>query len=579
MKTSIILNKLGRWFFWLLVLVLVIVFIGTVFFIHKYLKTQELSLELKGPEEVIIGVPFDFEVNFFNETQTILKKANLRLVLPEEIIFLENREQRILNYDLGDIGIGSLSRKDFRFLALSGEGGLEKITVTLSYQPSGLPRARFEKKQDFNFLIKEPAVFLDILSPKEILSGEDFEVILNYHNLSSTEFRELRLEIVYPLNFTLKETLPRPSQGNNVWLLDDLKPGQKGKIVIQGNLIGPADSFFELSANLKVSFLGVSYLINKSSASLSISPSPLELSIFLNNQKDYLSRIGETLSYDIFYKNKTGVGLREVILRARLTGIFDFASLESKANFDSLTKTLTWDASNTEDFKVLSAGQQGKVSFRIKLKDHFPIRRLNDKNFTLKIEAEIESPTIPHHLRVTKVSALAELETKVAGLVKIKSKAFFRDARSGIVNRGVWPPRVDQATNYTIHWSIENYSTDVYNIEVRAFLGPGVRFTGQVKTNSESLPVFKERTREVVWLINKIEATKGILSPALQAIFQIEAVPDITQVGKYQILLKETNLKGFDEFSQTNLYSQAAALTTKLPDDHSVKELEGLIRE
>ena len=59
---------------------------------------------------------------------------------------------------------------------------------------------------------------------------------------------------------------------------------------------------------------------------------------------------------------------------------------------------------------------------------------------------------------------LADLETKVAGLVKIESKAYFRDADSGIANSGPWPPKANQATQYTVHWRITNYATDISRV-------------------------------------------------------------------------------------------------------------------
>ena len=162
------------------------------------------------------------------------------------------------------------------------------------------------------------------------------------------------------------------------------------------------------------------------------------------------------------------------------------------------------------ELRVLSAGDTGLATFQIRAKDQFSIRRLGDKNYYLKAEAKIDSPTVPYYLSAEKLRAWLLWKPKWRARLS-ETKAYFRDAASGVINRGPWPPRVNQPTQYTVHWLITNYATDVRNVEVRAFLESGVDWTGQVKSNTGSLPVYNERTQEIVWLINEIPATKELL--------------------------------------------------------------------
>jgi len=202
---------------------------------------------------------------------------------------------------------------------------------------------------------------------------------------------------------------------------------------------------------------------------------------------------------------------------------------------------------------------------------------LGDKNFSLKAEAEISSPTVPYYLSAAQTTGLANLETKVAGATKIETKAYFWDASSGIANHGLWPPKVNQPTQYTVHWLITNYSTDIHNVEVRAFLESGVTWTGKVKGNTDSLPTYNDRTQEVIWTISKIPATKGVISSPLEVVFQIEATPDVTQAGNYQPLIKETSITALDDFTETRIQNQAAAVTTVLPDDLTIGQIKGIV--
>ena len=569
-----------RRFFWLAVIALIIILIGSGFFIYQYLQSRGLIMEINGPAEVNIGVPFNLTVDFNNQSKNILRNSRLSLNLPEGAVILgATEEQRIFSEELGDIGLGSLSQKSFRLMLTKDENTLKRFTVFISYGSSGIGQARFEEYQDFDVRVKEPGVFLDLSLPNQVLSGEKFDLKINYRNLSQEDFSGLELRLDYPASFAFESGNPKPAEANNFWEIENLSAGAEGKIIISGRLIGPSQSFYNFNAKLSINFLGRRYSVNQKSGSLTIAPSPLELTVSLNEQENYIAQLGEQLVYVVSYKNNSGVGLADVVLKAKLVGeLFDFATLQTKANFNSLTNTLTWNVSNAPQLKVLSAGDAGAVTFQIRLKNQFPIKRLGDKNYYLKIEAGVESPTVPYYLSAGKTTGLANLETKVASLIKIETKGYFRDAASGLVNRGPWPPKVNQPTQYTIHWLITNYAADVRNVEVRAFLESGVSWTGKVKSNADSAPVYNERTQEVVWLINRIAATKGVISSPLEVVFQIEAVPNITQLGNYQPLIKETTITAFDEFSETRLQNAAPGISTVLPDDLTIGEVKGIVQ-
>ncbi len=577
MKTKLI--KILHYVFWIAVVGLIIGLVWGGFLVQKILKSGELEVEIHGPEKVNIGVPFYFSVNFSNNTKSILKQARLRVFLPGEINCIGKKEQRVLEEDLGDIGIGSFSKKTFQLIA-QGEhigGTIQKINVELSYQPTGLVRTRLARTGSFDILIEKPAVFLDLVAPAKVLSGENFKLEVNLNNLSSYEFPDLRLELNYPPNFKFKNSSIAPGQNNNVWEISNIK---QSKIVIEGNLVGPVNSFSQFLAKIKTRLLGEEYIVNKKSISMAIAPSPLEIEIELAGVTDGIVDLGQELEYLIKFQNKTEVGLSDVVIKAGLVGrLFDFSELVTEGDFYSKINTIVWDASNTPQLKMLSAGEKGVVSFRIKLRDYFPIYKLTDKNFTLNVNASIESPTVPPSVSANRIFGSTSLETKVRGVIMIQTKVYFRDASSGIVNKGVWPPRVNKPTNYTVHFLITNYSTDVSNVKVQAYLGPGVKFTGIVKSDIESLPEYNERTKQVTWTIDRIPAATGVLSKSLEAIFQIEATPDVTKLGKYQTLIQDTYIQALDEFTSLKISDTAPAVTTRLPHDKTVQELEGIVRD
>ncbi|GAJ15903.1 unnamed protein product, partial [marine sediment metagenome] len=252
----------------------------------------------------------------------------------------------------------------------------------------------------------------------------------------------------------------------------------------------------------------------------------LGLSVFISGAPQGIARIGNVLTYTISYHNRSGIALRDVNIKAEFVGeIFDFGTLTTDAKLNTFTNTLIWDETTTPSLKLLEPNDQGRVTAAIGLKRSFPISRMNDKNFALHFTAHIESPSVPYYLQTDTITATTKVVTKLAGLVYIDAQVLYRDASSGILNLGTLPPTVGRPTQYTVHWVIRNHATDIQDTKISAYLPQGVRWTGMVKSNIDSVPLYDEATRDITWNIEYIPATKGVVSVPIEGIFQIEVLP------------------------------------------------------
>ncbi len=568
-------NKILKYLFWILIISLIIS-VGAIFFlIYKFNSSRNLSLNVQGPKEVYSGTPFDLKVSFSNQTKEILYDSSVSIFLPENI--QGETQGRVLTEKLGDIGLEGKGSTSFRLVAVGGQEELSKIKISLSYQPKGLAHVFLEKKKEFSVYVKNPSISLNILSPEKVINREIFDLSVTARNNSDFYYKNVKLNFDFPLNLKIKQSDPKISDNN---LSFSLAPSEEKKIKIKASLIGSSGSFSNLKADIEASVLGQEIEINQKSISIKIASSPLEISVLVNGQEDYLASTGDDLTYIINYQNKSEVSLADVRIKAQLISkMFDFETLKTDGDFNSLDDTITWHPGNNPNLKILAPNEKGQVQFEISLKDNFPIVSLSDRNFVLKVKTEIESPTAPYYIGGSGTSSILETETKVKGKTEIESLAYFRDAKSLVLNQGPFPPKVNQPTEYTIHWIIRNYSTSVNDVEVRSVLPEGVSFVRNIKTNAENSPYYNKRTKEVVWLINKIEPARGVLSPPLEAIFQVKAIPPITMVGYYQPLIQETTLSAFDSFTGSQLSSQSPAISTQLPDDRTIPQGLGIVKE
>lgn len=545
----------GKDIFWVLMVALIIGGGFVAYFIIQYQKSRELNFDVSAPSRIFIAKPFEISVNIENKSQSILREPKILLQLPEGAVSPENTgEMQVIEEKFDNIDPGTIIKKSYKVAFIKDDQKTDRININFSYLPENL-NTRFEKNQVVEIFVDQPAISMNLVTPQRVFNRENFQINVNYQNISDYEFKQARLQLVYPANFSFKDASIAPTSGNNVWDLSDLISDSQKSITINGSLQGVDQSFSEIKSQLFVDLNGKEYLINEKSASLGIASSPLSLGISVNNNPNYVATAGDLLSYQIKYRNNTDVALNDVILKIKLSGeMFDFATLQSQGFFDSVNNTIVWNAGNTQQFKSLNPNAEGIINFLVRVKPSYAIKRMFDKNFSLKIQAEINSPTVPYNVSSDKTIGFANFETKVAGKTEISAGLSYVS--------GQIPMRVNQPTTYEIHWQIKNYSTDIKDISVSSFLQSGVKWLGVSKSDIEPGPVYNERTGEIKWAISKILATKGVISKPLEAVFKVEATPNVVQVDQRFVFLNETILSATDDFTGAQLNAGTDTLKT-----------------
>ncbi len=567
------IGRYGKWIFWILMAgaLLLIGFGG--FFLYQYTRGNDMSLTLSAPATILTGVPFEAEASFTNRSDRAAEDAILSIALPENVFSSEDHAKRTITKDLGDIAPGQniITKIPLVVFGAHDNDTLKRLEARVSYYPPSLgPKVRFEKSAIADIAVREPAIKLDMATPEKVLNGEPFEITVAYANNSVIKFPHVQIELALPNAFKLAKAVPQPTKGTATWAIDNLDAGGKGIITITGTILGEEESFFAIRGIVKTD----GKIIDEKSAKITIKPSSLSLALAVNNQPNYVAHPGDTLQYTITYKNNdSDIGFNDVALRVKLNGeMFDFATMNTNGAFSSIDNTIIWNAGTVPDLRLVQPGSQGSVSFSIRTKNTYPIRRLADKNFTLSLDAQITSPTV-YDVSTDKTISLGHLVTKVAGSTTLQSQAFYTDPTGQIKNTGPVPPKVNTATTFVINLKLVNYATDAAGVEIEATLAPGVRFTGIVKSNmGSSTPQYDASTSQVRWAIAKIVANKGVVNAPVEAVFQIEATPNVAQAGQVMPLMGETTLTATDTFTSSTITMTAPALTSQIANDPTVNQ-------
>ena len=554
------------------------------YFLFAVGSTEGVQIVFKGPEKIAYGAPFELKVGIGNSSAAVWKSASLSLTLPTGFVFVgDGAGAGFIVKQIGDVGIGSFTEIPFTVMAVAqmpdtldsatstvdglgavgkgGEapsvGGLSAFQAQLSYAQAG-SSAVFEKTEEWSPPTVASGFELTVVAPEKAASGEQVEITITYANKTGEDLNGLSVKAIYPDSFVFASASTDPDVGNNIWNIGGLKQSSADSLVIKGRLTAAGIAPFKVSVVRSTG--AAKYPIAAASASVAVETAPLALTMDVNDQPDYVTHLGDTLAYTLSY---TMDGLKAPRGGINLTAdlfspLFDIATVVPADGGvlgrgpDGIPR-ITWHVAKPDT-------EGGSVSFSVKVKNDYGIRRLGDRNFILKIHGEVAVGTT--------VGAL-DYETKLAGQTDVSSRGYFRDAASGTLNKGMLPPKVGNLTEYTVHWKLTNYATDVRGVTVRAKLPQGVTFTGAVKSNVDGKPVYDIATREVVWRLDRISATTGLLGTAPEAVFQLSSVPTADIKGKNAPLIGITDLAATDDFTGIIIHSSAPEVTTALPDDAS----------
>ncbi len=553
---------------------------AAVYMVMRPTNGQGVDVVINFPDQLQYGVPTTLDVGVTNNSGDTLEQAQVALEIPSELIFIGSPSQKTVeNRTVGDIESGVVRKESFMVMATGDENIVRQIKASVSYVPGTLS-SRFEKSISKDLVLAPGGFTVSIAAPTKALSSEEFLTEITYTNNTTIEYDAVQLKLKYPTGFVVKSVSSSTlDAASSLWDLGVVRAGQSGKVTVKGFVVGQDNAAFVISGALSALIGEVRYDVAQGGANITLSPSPLSLQVALDGGNTQILSAGQNIKYRLTYTNNTQIALKDVIVSAKLVGeMFDLKSIKTEGALRASDNTIIWNASRIADLSLLAAGATGVVNFEIATKASYPITRLSSKNFTVGVKAQIESPTVPVGVATSKTIGLTEITNKMRGTLGFAATGYYRDATSGIANAGALPAGVGRPTQFTIHWTLKNTSTDVTSVALKAFLGPNVRYTGIYKSSNTISPFYNDRTQEITWSVPSITATQGILSAPVELVFQVELTPAADQVGEFPQLIGESSGSYTDMFTGEQLQLKDAAITTQLPDDSSVQKTDRSIK-
>ena len=547
-------------------------------------SSKNIEIDLVGPVSIKGGEAGNWQVIITNKNKINLELADLIIEYPEGSRPISGSFGGTNNFSerrsLGEIKAGE-TRSEQIAAYLFGERDTDKtFRFTLEYRPAGSNAILAATEEGTVRLLQSP-LEISLVFPKEANAGEEVFLEADITSNAQTLIKDVSFKMEYPAGFMYLDSDLKPTVGDNIWRLGDLKPNMKRTIKIKGILQG--QDLMELSFRASsgpVDQNGEVIAYGYATQSIILKKPFLNLSVEVNGktEEQTIASSGEELNIVINWQNTLPTKISNATIEVKINGSAADQRTISVSNgfYRSFDKTLVWNQSSSPDLSSIDPLGTGKAIFKFSILNPLTNDIIKQSNPAVSLDVVMRAERITEEQGKVEITNHLTKDIKIATLLQLSRWALYYSGP--FKNSGPLPPKVGRETTYTVTWSLKNTANNVSGAVVSAFLPSYVRWLGKFQPEDADVS-YNQTTGEIIWRAGSVSAGTGILSPAKELAFQISFLPNAAQVGSQPTLVSEVTLSGKDDFTGAYLRDLKYALTTYLDSDPKFKYNEAIVTQ
>ncbi len=556
----------------------VLFFVGASLFAYyifsrgeNVVSSENVNIEIAGPSSVSAGEALPVEIVISNSNSVSIDNVILRVEYPDGTRKASNtsagtsREE----WNLGTLDPNVSLRKKLDAVIYGEEGSQVGLVVNVEYKVRG-SSATFSKKKDVSLVLSSSPVSVTVDMPKEISSGEPVEAKVTVVSNSTATMSNVLLKVDYGFGFVFKGSIPNPLNGNNLWTIGNLAPGERRIITIQGELKGEnGDSRafrFAVGPASKTNDHLIDTPLVTIIETVSIAKSLFNLGLDLGAQVGNVAstNAGDKVRVGVSWANNLPVRLSNLEIKAVLFGPFERTSVSSNDGFyKSSENSVVWNKDNSPELLSAEPGASGDFEMGIASLEQDALLALGEgQEVKIKLVAtgiQTSDPTLPQE-----ISSTIEGSIRMNTRLNFSAKSLY--STGAFKNSGAIPPQADKITTYTIVWTLTNDLNKVSDASVTAILPQNVNWTGMTGPANENIS-YDPATRKILWRIGQVSAGTGLKNLPRIVSFQVALEPSLTQVGSAPVLVEQMSLLGKDSWSGLKISDSIDFVTTLIEND------------
>ncbi len=537
-----------------------------------------ITLDIINPPFVDGGETLEIHVRVQNFNVQALELPDLVLTYPKDS--RNPNETVVTRRSLETIKQGDRVDEQFTIILFGQEGEVRPLNAKLEYRLDG-SNAIFIKETKQEVIIRSTPATVSFNSPSEIVRGQELEFSVDLTSNTNSVVSNTLLDLEYPRGFELISTEPKADFSDHIWAFPSLNE-EKRTVTVRGYLSALEGQGQTIIANFgkrnNERQQEIETLFNRVVQTVDIMQPFISTELVLNGSPDPKISIRgkQEIEGEITFKNTLSEAIKDAKIVLNLKGsLYNPVGVRAQSGFfDSTNGVITWDKASMPELKLLEPGVAKTLSFTL------PTQELVSQGSAL------EKPELD--LRVDVAGILANGITRNASDVSRATAIANSDmAMTTSVDHeggpfqdsGPMPPKVGEATTYTVTLQVSNTSNEVHNAQASWYLPSYVTWVNAISPSVERTSVtYDEATRKVVWNLKNLRSGLGVGSSARTLSFQVSLIPSLSQFDDQVALTSEIVMTGKDAWTSTNLTYKKTAVENRILNSQEVGA-DGRIRK
>ena len=524
-------------------------------------SVDKITIDIQGPTTIAGGDTVPLSLTITNKNPSAIQNAVIEIDFPNGTRDAKNVLRAYSHYaeNLGTIASGEVVTRSVEAVLFGGAGQSIVLPVSFSYDTPG-SNAVFQKKSSYTLTISTTPLAVTIDTLTETVSNKPLTLTLTVRSNATIPLHNVVLAGSFPFGFSVQSS--SVPLNNSSFLLGTLAPGASKTITLVGTLVGQNKEQRVFRFTLGTAdtsnnqSLAVTYMTQEATVIIAAPFIDTTLSLNGNTGTDVAITPGSYQNVTISYTNTLATSIKNATVSIAVSGsAVDYSSIRSTSGFyNSSNHTVVFSRDTDPSLATLAPGASGVGAFTFA---------------TLPAGGSASSPTVSFTLSVSgtrvgqtnvpeEVSSTVTKTIKVATIVALSASSLH--SSGPLTTSGPIPPRVDQATTYTILWSAQNKGSAVAGGTVSAILPSYVSYTASTAGSGSFL--YDSRSRTVTWNIGDLAQ-----GASAQGAFQVSLTPSISQKGSAPSLTGAVSFSGYDRFAGVSIAATADPATTETTGD------------
>lgn len=548
----------GAFFFFLLSAAIA----GYVFYFGgNSVSIDKITVEVQGPATIAGGDVVPLSITITNKNSVAIENATINIDFPSGTRDATDVTKSYPRYveNLGALASGASVTRSVKAVVFGGAGQTLTLPITVSYGTAG-SNATFVKNSLYALMISSTPLSVAVNALTETVSGQPFTLTLTVSSNATVPLSNVVLTGAFPFGFLV--TSSSVPLSNSSFLLGTLTPGAHTTVILTGILTGQDNEqrVFHFTVGTastpRDQTLAVTYMTQDASVTIAAPFINTTLALNGDTSQNVVVAPNARQNVTLSYTNTLPTSVTDANIVVALSGTaVNYNSVRAANGFyNSANHSIVFSKDTDPSLAVLAPGASGVGTFSFQ---------------TLSASAFVAAPTLIFTTSVSgtrvgqanvpgQVSASATKTAKVTTNVVLAASSLHSSGH--LSNSGPIPPRVNQATTYSIVWNAHNEGSTVAGGIVSTTLPSYVSYTGS--TSGAGSFSYNDASRTVTWNVGDLAQ-----GASAQGVFQISFTPSITQKGGVPTLTKNATFSGYDRFAGIQISATANQVTTETKGD------------